>query len=312
MSFVHKITSVAITLAMLASLTACGGNNDTPATTTATADTTTVGQGLAPAETTDIATTAPVEEVFDVDTFLSDCTVYEVTTDTATDPLNVLDKMSEADKPEKIALRFTDAEGLTVLAELADETELGYQYSIKRAITENVEVVFKSGFVYYGHSFFVQKTDDTIIIQDSTLGGKKNCTEYHIIKGNEYHSVLNRFNEDGYVLSLHTSNGEVTYSKDSIQYYYAKQSFPSLADAYVSEDDFYSEYGTVNFENGKIKYTVETASTIGDLLSGETVYKEYAKRFKVNTFGDLVGIYKQYKAENRENEFWEYVEYEKE
>ena len=80
-----NITATILTLAMLLSLTACGGNNDTPATTTATAATTTAN--TTPATTTATAdttttiteTTAPVEEVlpeFDINS--DECLMYRL------------------------------------------------------------------------------------------------------------------------------------------------------------------------------------------------------------------------------------------
>jgi len=301
MSFVHKITAVAITLAILASLTACGGNSGTPATTTAT---TTVGTGVpdGPSETTE-TTTAPVEEeeTFDVDAFLADATVYDVTTDTATDPLKELDKMSDADKPKKIALRFTDAEGLTAYME---QSELG-SYFITHLQKNSLDVpLSENDGLYYGNNgvSFSHKSGTTII---EIAGGLHVFSNYHIIKGEEYNLIKNTAAKSGYALYVSMDDsGELTYRKYNEKYH--RYSSEEILLAYESDDDFYNENGTLYFENGTAVYEAESSMTIGEYFNSDNFeLKAPRDRYGVKSMSELAELYRQYVSEGKQREFME-------
>ena len=274
MSFVHKITSVAITLAMLASLTACGGNNDTPATTTATADTTTVGQGLAPAETTDIATTAPVEDSVDIEALLEGIPVYDIhyVPDTFLDEFeNVCEeKLSEySGNAILFACRFVEYPDVAIVGQITEIN--GYKY-------RGINSVIWKGERYYtpeycsGPGFDAYITDDFIAI-DST--GSATGMAYFIYEGGvEYHDYPKILNNSFPTFTM--KDGKMRYSCISDQYYVASnQVFAEFYTNYAGHDDYYGSSGTVELVNGKIEYVEESSSTLEEWYADHPYRNQY-------------------------------------
>lgn len=313
-----NLTAIMITLAMLCTVS-CTGNTNTPAQTTVT---TPVGSGVldAPSETTETTvpvtetetvettvttagTTAETAEPFDVDAFLADCTVYEVTTETITAPLDELIKMSDFEKPTKIALRFTDAEGLTICMDSA-ESDYGIHYYYVKYIFNGVvdiPVFSNKQFEYRYVGFEVRHKNGTTIIENSDGHGGY-VTDY-IIKDNEYYILENDATETGYSLSVYfESVGGLGYTKTASKYHV--NSFEAFLMAYESDEDFYMEYGSVAFENGEIIFVANETITIGEGRPFSVIDKYYEK-YGVGSLSELVEIYKQYLAEGRQTEFLE-------
>ena len=293
------ITAMILALAMLAGMTACNEKN-TPANTTGTTTVTSETTGTVTTETTEKEeTTAPVEEPFDADAFLADCIVYEVTTENYRQPYKDLEKLNVSDKPAKIALRFTDAEGLVAYMNQAD---LGYYY-ITHLQKNSLDVPLSINYgLSYGNNGFSISHESGITIIELT-GGLHVFSRYHIIKGEEYNFISNTAAESGYALYVSVDdNGELSYRKHNEKYH--RHSPLEKLLACESEDDFYCEDGTLYFENGTAVYVAESSMTLGEYFNSDNFdLKRFRDKYGVKSFGELAELYKQYLSEGRESEF---------
>ena len=239
-------------------------------------------------------------EPFDVNAFIADATVYEVTTEKVSyqKPYMDLEKLDISKRSERIALRFTDAEGLTILMEIADD---GYYYD-KHIFNDNISVsIDEDRFAYGQRGFFVGYNNGVTIVQD----GENPYVKYHIFKGTDYEVLENDATESGYALDIYLSNdNEWIYSKGDWKYHTAL-SISGLIDVYESEDDFYCEHGWVSFVNGKVMFEQEYTMTIGEYYKSDSfTYRESKEKYDAETFAEYAELYRQFVSEGRENEFY--------
>ena len=310
-----NITATILTLAMLASMTACGGNNGTPANTTAT---TTVGDDahIVPPETTETTTTvteettAPVEVPFDVDAFLADATVYEVTTGSVMYTMNAEDSDNsyEVEKKEyhipfvkfeerrekgeqfseKIALRFTDLNNLTILVDMYT-SETGFYQEITNIITTNYAVACSEPLEYSERSFSVVVSDDIVVLPGNYQ------TDTYLISETGYINIPTVRDEGN-----SKSKINVFVYENTLRYNYINTLFSNivslggeLTDMYNSEDDLYAEYGKVLLKDGVPCLEMTSKTTIGEWYQSENFpYAKIRDKYGFATLKDMANRFK--------------------
>ncbi|MBE6709117.1 MAG: hypothetical protein E7578_07750 [Ruminococcaceae bacterium] len=306
-----KYTAIITTALALAMLVSCNNNTAEPAVTTTGTVGITGGASPSPTETTVMTTVEETEEAteetttdvdsFDVEGFLNECTVYDVTTERESylQPLKELQELDDFQKPEKIALRFTDAEGLVLFMEISPDQ---YVYSVKYITNGNVSVSMNTEdkFFYMQRGFFVKYCSDVIIVQN----GEEAFSDYYVFKDDRYTIIENYANVSGYTLDIIKSDaGEFLYYK--YNWKYAKPKYlGGLVDAYESDADFYRENGKMSVENGEVIFDAEDVMTVGEWYQSDFFpYKNYRDKHGAETFREFAEIFKQYVSEGRENEF---------
>jgi len=209
--------------------------------------------------------------------------------------------MDDSERPDKIALNFTDPEGLVVLLK-HDKEDSGYYY-VKHIFKDNVHISVpdESNFAYLQISFHVERINDTIMIKN----GVDVYEEFYFIDGNECLVIKNDAVESGYELSVIVEDGEFRYSKTNWKYY-TPQTFEGIVEAYESDKDFYHELGTLAIEGGKVTFVPETTRTFGEWYQSDlNSFRNYRDKYQAKTFTELKAIYEQYAKEGRKMEFFE-------
>jgi len=298
-----KLTAAA--LAALLLLAGCAKDDKTIDTTTATADTivttvttaeTTVTGTVETEETTE-TTEAPV----DLDALLEGYTVYDVTMDSYESFVKGLTELDKSERPEKIALKFTDLEGLMLLVEPIWTLDDYYPVLHIRKGDVDINVENNNYFRLDGPMSIEHKNGTIMFIAGS---GSGDYTKYYIIQNNEYYILENEPWEDGYRLDIILSdNGEFAYSKLNTKYFVRDP--VSLIIAYESDDDFYDEEGRVSFENGEAAFVTETVRTFGE--SGWSANEHIVKFYEIHgvtSIAELKAVYEQLLEEGRTSEFY--------
>lgn len=310
MKRINILLAVIVTLSMVS----CKNTTDVPAQTGSAEGTTapaeTVSTEAVTTEETTVVTTVETtaesttaEAAIDPDAFLEECTVYEVTSDMSSyhAPYKELQKMDDADKPEKIALRFTDIGGLTILMELVRK-ESWSNYCVKHIFNNDIDILVtdETEFIYQERTFWLENCADITIINC----GYEYDTLYYIINGNKYDKIRNNALETDYVLEFFENETEIIYKKTDFQFY-KTNNFPDLVEVYESNDDFYSERGRLVFENGEAVLIPESTMSYGEWYQADEYnWKHLRDRYGAGDFAELAEIYRQYESEGRGLEFF--------
>ncbi|MBE6709115.1 MAG: hypothetical protein E7578_07740 [Ruminococcaceae bacterium] len=294
-----RIIGAALALAMLVS---CNNNTAEPAVTT------TGEESSAPTETTVMTTveeeteeTTADEGSFDIEELLAECTVYDVTTETLTEPLGKLMDMRDTDKPKKVALRVNDIDDLLFFMEYGLSEYNTHTYYITRIFSGTVEIVIPNQQFEYNYvGFNANHKGGTTIIENSN--GHGTYGQYYVIRESKYFLIENSASESNVALYLNMAeDGEVTYKKIAAKYHV--NNFEAFLMAYESDDDFYEEYGSVVFENEEAIFVPIEIVTVGNDDTWSIAINSFFEKYGVDSIGELAELYKQYVAEGREREF---------
>ena len=98
---------------------------------------------------------------------------------------------------------------------------------------------------------------------------------------------------DGYEIRFYYEDGEIMYQKVSYQYLYTIQAFDLFAEAFISDEDFYMEIGTIKDDDGKIICNVSEILNVGEWYHSDYFYfKNQRAESKAADIYEFIGIIK--------------------